>query len=351
MSMMNFVREDFRSVVAGSVTAVDALRESSILVTGGTGFVGKWLAELVAFLNDEHGFKIRVLLLSRNPRSLETEAPHLACRKDISLVARDVRSVMDIPEDVEWIIHAAGSPDNRIHASDPLRVMQVIAQGTGAVLEAASRLPRLKKVLNISSGLVYGPQPLDMAILAETAFSGINCASVQSIYAEAKRFGESICAAYRNLQRLPVVTARPFAFIGPYQHLDRPWAINNFIRDSLMGGPIRILGDGKTVRSYMYAADMAWWMFSILAKGTSGTNYNVGSSFGITLQTLAEKILQITGGSQPIQVNLSHDVSARRTIFVPDVNLAEKTIGLGFTMDIDTAIRRTIHWHREFTTL
>jgi len=185
----------------------------------------------------------------------------------------------------------------------------------------------------------------------ETAFSGINCASVQTIYAEAKRFGESICAAYRNLQRLPIVTARPFAFIGPYQHLDRPWAINNFIRDSLMGGPIRIQGDGETVRSYMYAADMAWWMLSILAKGTSGTSYNVGSPSGITLRTLAEKILQITGGSQPIQANLSYDFSARRSIFVPDVNLAEKAFGLGLTMDIDTAIRRTIHWNREFTPL
>lgn len=351
MSMMNFVREDLRTAVAGGAATVDVLRESCILVTGGTGFVGKWLAELVAFLNDEHGFNIRLLLLSRNPHTLDVDAPHLLCRKDISMVAKDVRSIMDIPEDVEWIIHAAGTPDNRIHASDPLRVMQVIAHGTGAVLEAASRLPRLQRVLNISSGLVYGPQPLSVSNVAETVFSGINCASVQTIYAEANRFGESICAAYRNLQRLPIVTARPFAFIGPYQHLDRPWAINNFIRDSLMGGPIRILGDGGTVRSYMYAADMAWWMLSILARGGSGTIYNVGSPSGITLKTLAEKILRITGDSQPIQVNLSHDFSAKRSIFVPDVSLAEKAFGLGLTMDIDTAIRRTIHWHREFTTL
>ena len=351
MNKINFVREDFRKVVAGSVSSVEMVRESCILVTGGTGFVGKWMAELVAFLNDEHGFNTKILLLSRNPHLLEVEAPHLMSREDISLITKDVRSIIDIPEEVEWIVHAAGTPDNRVHASDPLRVMQVIAQGTMAVLEAATRLPHLNKVLNISSGLVYGYQPLDVLNVMETAFSGINCASVQTIYAEAKRFGESICAAYRNVQRLPIVTVRPFAFIGPYQLLDRPWAINNFIRDCLMGEPIRILGDGKTVRSYMYAADMAWWMLSILINGMPGTNYNIGSPVGITLRTLAEKILQITGGSKPIRVNLSNDSSDKSTIFVPDVNLAEKTFRLGITMDIDAAIRRTIHWHREFTSI
>ncbi len=69
--------------------------------------------------------------------------------------------------------------------------------------------------------------------------------------------------------KLPVVTARPFAFIGPYQGLDKPWAVNNFLRDALLGVPIRILGDADTVRSYMYPSDMAFWLLAILAEGVA----------------------------------------------------------------------------------
>ena len=82
--------------------------------------------------------------------------------------------------------------------------------------------------------------------------------------------------------RLPIVTVRPFAFLGPYQLLDRPWAANNFIRDSLLGGPIRIQGDGQSVRSYMYPADMALWLLTIFPRGSVGSVYNVGSPNGIT---------------------------------------------------------------------
>ena len=344
--MRDFIREDLRTIVGDAAFSVDALRNSCILVTGGTGFVGTWVAELCTFLNDEHGFNTRILLLSRNPHTLEGAAPHLVQRKDVALIAKDVRSIIDIPGDVEWIIHAAGTPDNSIHASDPLRVMQVIGQGLGAVLDSASRLTQLKRIMNVSSGLVYGQQPLDVERLSETSFYGFNCASVGSIYAEAKRFAESLCSAFRNIQRLPIIITRPFAFIGPYQRLDRPWAINNFMRDTLMGGPIRILGDGQTVRSYMYAAEMAWWMLCLLVKGASGASYNVGSPHGISLLDLAGKILQSCGGTQAILTSQTQGFSAKRSRFVPDVGLAERSLGLKVRMDLDGAIRRTILWHR-----
>ena len=80
------------------------------------------------------------------------------------------------------------------------------------------------------------------------------------------RYAEAEAAAWRSVAKLPVVTARPFAFIGPYQGLDKPWAVNNFLRDALLCVPIRILGDADTVRSYMYPSDMAFWLLAILAE-------------------------------------------------------------------------------------
>ncbi|MDD5367635.1 MAG: NAD-dependent epimerase/dehydratase family protein [Anaerolineaceae bacterium] len=325
---------------------LETLRGERILITGGTGFVGIWLAELVTYLNDRDRLGVRLLLLSSRAYSFREKAPHLASRSDIELIEQDVRHLVGLPNDVGFVIHAAGNPDNRLHASDPLQVIRVISQGTASVLEAATRLPGLKKFLNISSGLIYGRQPLDLDGIPESFTGGIDCASVNSAYIEAKRFGEMLCATYRNQYRMPIVTARPFAFLGPYQCLDRPWAINNFIRDSLQGGPIRIQGDGETVRSYMYASDMAWWLLRILGQGATGKNYNVGSPRGITLAELAEKI----SGNFPIRpkvlVGTGMDRNLHNSKFVPDVSMAKIDLGLGLSVDLDLAIQRTIKWNQ-----
>jgi nucleoside-diphosphate-sugar epimerase len=340
------ILEDCQRVTSGLISRLMPLKNENILITGGTGFMGTWLAEIITFINDNYNFNIHLSLLSKRAGSFYERAPHIASRPDITLIERDVRNLTNVTNEVSWIIHAAASPDSRVHASDPLRTIEVIVDGTDSVLEFATRLPEIKKILNISSGQIYGAQPWELKGIPENFIGGLDCSALNSAYPESKRIAETICSVYRNQQRLPVVNMRPFAFIGPYQGLDRPWAINNFIRDSMLGGPIRILGDGQTVRSYMYASDMAWWILNILIHGSVGMNYNVGSPESITLKELAEKIaIQV-----PKRIKIIHSISDDKTLkssrFVPNVDLAKNTIGLKITTDLDTAIKRTILWNQ-----
>ncbi|MFZ2456926.1 MAG: NAD-dependent epimerase/dehydratase family protein [Candidatus Altiarchaeia archaeon] len=342
------IRKDCKEATQDTAPLLANLKNETILVTGGTGFMGTWLTEVLAYLNDNQGFNTKIILLSQNAYNFSLKAPHLATRKDVSLIEKDVRNLMEIPEEVSYIIHAAANPDNRLHSSDPIKVMSVISKGTESVLSAATRLPNIKKMLNISSGLIYGPQPLELEKMSEEYRGVSDCSSITSIYPEAKRYGESLCTAYRSQFKLPIVTARPFAFIGPYQLLDKPWAINNFIRDSLIGGPIRILGDKETVRSYMYASDMAVWILRILANGKPGLTYNVGSPHAITLKELAEKIAQNYPSPPKIVSDEQTRGGAKRSRFIPDTSLGEKTLGLTQKVDIDEAIRCTIMWNKSF---
>jgi dTDP-glucose 4,6-dehydratase len=332
-------------VVGDSSGMFKSLKNETVFVSGGTGFIGTWIAEMIACLNDNHAFNTRMILLSEHAFSFSSKAPHIATRKDVTIIEKDVRNLIEIPQEVTYIIHAAANPDNRQHSSDPLKVMDVISKGTGAVLNAASRLPNIKSILNISSGLIYGPQPQEIECIPETAHGGPDCDSILSIYSEAKRYAETLCTAYRNQSKLPIVTARPFAFIGPYQLLDKPWAINNFIRDSLLGGPIRILGDENTVRSYMYASDMAVWLLKILIDGKPGQAYNVGSPNGISLKQLAECIASHFPATPEI-VHVPANKSTPRSKFVPDVTLAQESLGLTIKVNIDEAIKRTMMWHK-----
>jgi nucleoside-diphosphate-sugar epimerase len=341
------VEEDCERAVAGRADHLAGLRGETVLITGGTGFFGIWMAELIGHLNDRHGFGTRLVLLSRQESYPGARAPLLFRRKDLTLIPRDVRTVSDLPAEVTLLIHAAASPDTRRHASDPLGTIHVIVNGTDAVLSAATRLPDLKRVLTVSSALIYGSQPWDVEGMAEDFAGGrLDCGSALSSYAEAKRLAETLAASYRNEHRLPIVNVRPFAFMGPYQLLERPWAINNFIRDSLQGGPIRILGDGETVRSYMYASDMAFWVLRMLTAGAVGQSYNLGSPAGIRLGDLAQKIALCFPSAIPVECRGLVSAAARRSKMVPDVRLAQETLGLSLRVDLDTALRRTILWNQ-----
>lgn len=340
------IHDDCNRVTSGQISRLNEIRNEKLLITGGTGFMGTWISEIVTFLNDNYGLNIHLLLLSTRAFNFKDRVPHLANRKDITLIERDIRNLIDIPNDISWIIHAAANPDSRVHASDPLRTIEVIVDGTNSVLQYATRLPNIKKILNISSGQIYGNQPWELKDISENFIGGLDCSALNSAYSESKRIAETICSVYRNQQRLPIVNARPFAFIGPYQGLDRPWAINNFIRDSMLGGPIRILGDGQTVRGYMYPSDMAWWILNILLHGTVGMSYNVGSPESVSLQELAEKIAVLVPKHPKIISGISNDISLRRSKFVPNVDFAKSNLDLQITTDLDTSIKRTILWNQ-----
>jgi dTDP-glucose 4,6-dehydratase len=337
------VRDDVIRV-ARDVTKLSALRDQSILITGGTGFLGTWLTEIIVHLNDAHDFDTKITLLAMRPAEFAERAPHLVQRKDVKLIARDVANLIELPSDVEYLIHAAASPDNRLQASDPLRVIRTIVSGTQALLESAARLPNITRILNVSSGLVYGAKPVGADAIGEHAFGGVDSTSLMNVYAEAKRMAETVSSACASQHRLPIVTVRPFSFVGPYQSLDRPWAINNFIRDALHGGPVRIQGDGQAVRGYMYGADFAWWVLHILVRAEAGQAYNVGSPHGINLLDLAAKIAGLMP-SQPRITTGMFSESVPRTSFIPDTSSVCRDFGLTLAFDLSEALQHTIKWH------
>lgn len=335
------VREDCQASLKIAQQTLAPLRNSSVFIIGGTGFVGTWLAEAIACLNDEHAFNIQVTLAAREVDQFGTVAAHLATRSDIRLVRADVRYLSEFPAETNWVINAAGSPDNRVHTSDPLRTANTIVAGTGAALEAATRLPELRGFLQLSSGLVNGASP---APVREEDFFGQDCLRFNSLYTESKRMCEALCTAFVNQHRMRVVVARPFAFMGPYQLLDRPWAINNFLRDAIHGGPIRILGDADTVRSYMYPSDMAASALAILVLGRSGQAYNLGSSEQTTLGNAARLVAsKFNPNLTVVRPTIATKAGALST-FMPHIEKVDGLIGFNALFKLDDAITRTVEW-------
>ncbi|PIQ59373.1 MAG: hypothetical protein COW00_10830 [Bdellovibrio sp. CG12_big_fil_rev_8_21_14_0_65_39_13] len=333
------------SEVLKDLGKLDKLKNQKIFISGGSGFMGSWILEILNYLNTHHAFNTQVIVLSPHASQLREKKPHLFMKDWIKTQDEDVRNLVEISSEVEWVIHAAATPDNRVHSSDPLKVADVITNGTSRLMRSASMLPRVKNILNVSSGLIYGRLPLGTGPITESSFGGIDCSSVTSAYAESKRMGETLSSIYRSQFRMPLTTVRPFAFIGPYQLLDRPWAINNFIRDALKGDTIRILGHEGTIRSYMYPSDMAYWILRALVDGKDGMTLNLGSPEGYTLRNIAEEVARNFSTSISISASAPHK-NMVATTFIPDVSKAKSSLGLEVSVNFQESIKRTLDWYK-----
>lgn len=339
------IRQDCLLATEGQTALRQALAFKHIAVTGGTGFLGSWIAETVAALNDEHQLGISLTLYARGVRDWAQKYPHLAERADIKLQMQDVRSQFEFARDTQYIVHAAGIPNNRVHASDPLRVVQTTIQGISNAMEAATQLDSLVRFLNVSSCLVSN-KPDRAGPLRENEYFALPCDQLHTVYLEAKRAAESLAAVYRSQYRMPVSTIRPFTFAGPYQELDRPWAMNNFMRDVLTGSDIRIHGDGSARRSYLYGSDAACWTLAALTRGQDGGTYNVGSPQAVSHLQLAQLICERSGSRSQVVLNTAPNKAARLDDLFPDTTRTQNSLGVSPTCSLEACVDKTWRWYR-----
>jgi dTDP-glucose 4,6-dehydratase len=212
----------------------------------------------------------------------------------------------------------------------------------------ASGAPRFHYV---SSGAVYGRGRPGAEKIAETSRWGPDpLAPGTAAYDEGKRAAELLCGIYHQTRGLPVVVSRCFSFVGPRLPLDAHFAAGNFVRDALAGGPVRVSGDGTPVRSYLYLADLAWWLWTLLASGRPGQAYNTGSDEPVSIAELA----RLTGDCflPPLEVIISEKPppGAAPSGQVPSTGKARGELGLHPRVGLKEALTRTLSWARREAT-
>ena len=166
-------------------------------------------------------------------------------------------------------------------------------------------------------------------------------------YEEEKRRAEALCIADANLCPLEYKIARCFAFAGPYLPMDGHYAFGSFLRDAMLGRTIRVSGDGTPLRSYMYAADLAIWLWTILFRGVRGKAYNVGSEREISIAELAGEIARTVHPGIDVEIASKPIEGQRVQRYVPSTELARAELGLREHIQLREAILRTAHWHRQ----
>jgi len=334
------IEDDMENISTGLASTVALLKGHRVLLTGGTGFFGKWLLRSFLRMRQSYGTDASLTVLSRDPKRFLDSCPEFVDQPGLDFIAGDVRSFTPpAGQTFDFVIHGATSASAKLDQNDPEEMYSVITDGTRHLLEFARRCDT-RRLLYISSGAVYGMQPPTLSHVPET-YEGVPTTA----YGRGKKASEQLCID-ASTGRFECVIARPFAFVGPYLPLDAHFAIGNFIRDCLENRPIVIRGDGTPLRSYLYAADLAEWLWTLLLRGEHGRAYNIGSADDISIHDLACLVRECAGTQNEILVQKKAKAGVLPARYVPSVARVQQELGLTPRYVLSDAIRRTLAWHR-----
>jgi dTDP-glucose 4,6-dehydratase len=332
-------------VLEKTVPLWEEMRGQSLFITGGTGFFGCWLVETFCHVNRALKLDAGITVLTRNPQMFQAKCPHLAAEPSLKLVAGDIRDFIYPQGEFSYIVHAATETTTEPAAEAQFNLLDSISRGTEHLLQfAAERGTR--KLLFTSSGAVYGRQPSHITHLPESYRGAPDPLELSSTYGEGKRVAELLCALYGRRHGFECKIARCWAFCGPHLPLDRHFAIGNFIADALAGRAIQITGDGTPRRSYLYAADLSIWLWTMLFRAPPLIAVNVGSDRDISILELAQAVANVLGSDIRVEVAKSASPGVLPARYVPSVASARELLGLQELVGLEDAIRRTADWHR-----
>jgi dTDP-glucose 4,6-dehydratase len=322
---------DLAHILRAAAGELEEMRGKSVFLTGGTGFFGKWLLAGLLHANDESCLDLKITVLSRNPAAFQRRHPEVD-RGDLRFLSGNVADFPLEHRRFDYLIHAAADTTAVATEDDERGRSRTIIEGTRHMLKLAQK-SGAQRFLNISSGAVYGA--------AATKPSGAKeddaPAEPVTRYGEAKREAERLCAE----SGVDFVTARAFAFLGPYLPLDAHFAAGNFLRDARGGGPILVRGDGTALRSYLYPADLVVWLLRILLRGRRARAYNVGSDQVVSTAQLARLIADAVKPAPEVVIQ-SVQPQGPQNIYLPDIGRARDELNLDVAIPLEEAIARTL---------
>jgi len=301
--------EDLEHVFNAAGECWSGLEGRRVLFTGASGFFGSWMLESFLYAGTRLGLPFRAIAVSRDAKRFSKSLPQLACDPRVEILESDA-ATLPIPDGpVDYLVHSL-VPD----AGTRLPEMDAFFRAaTDRLLDIAVRKTS-RAFLLCSTGAVYQPKvppaPFSEDDLLVPPDGPIS-------YGQIRRRIEDRCHNALAGSRTALKIARGFAFVGPRLPLDANFAIGNFIRDALAGGPIIIQGDGTAVRSYLYASDMAAWLWRVLLNGRPGSASNVGSGIAMTIAGTAREVADAIAPGANICI-LGRDDA--RSYYMPEIS-------------------------------
>ena len=309
------------------------MHKQTILVTGGGGFIGSHLCELLLSRGND------VICLDNFFTGSKNNIRHLLSNPSFELIRHDVTIPIELEVDAIYNLACPASPIHYQH--DPVQTIRTNILGAMNMLDLARRL-RIP-ILQSSTSEVYGdPQEHPQR---ETYWGNVNPIGVRSCYDEGKRCAETLFFDYHRQYGIPIKVVRIFNTYGPRMLPNDGRVVSNFIVQALRGKDITIYGDGSQTRSFCCVFDLVIGLEAMMHTPNSVIGpVNLGNPGEFTVRELAETIIRLTGSkSKIIYKPLPQDDPARRR---PDVSRARDLLGWTPGIGLEDGLRKTIDYFR-----
>lgn len=342
--MHPIVQKDLDEIVARLAGVAPVFEGTSVLITGGRGFLGSYLRSVLDRLSEKFLDKPCTTtsidnMITSSEHSIEEPGPHHR------FIKQDVRERLKLNSRFDFVVHAAGIASPYYYRKYPLETLEVATIGTKNVLELARRDGA--KLLYFSSSEIYGdPDPVHVPT-PESYRGNVSVLGPRACYDEGKRVGETLCYIYFHEYGTPVNIVRPFNVYGPGMNEDDYRVLPSFASAIKAGAPLKIYATGRQTRTYCYITDAMVGLILAMVRGVLGEAYNIGSPRPeISVLDLAAEIENVVGRKLERKLieypdSYPGDEPQRRC---PDIRKARLQLEYEPKVDLHTGLERFLSW-------
>jgi len=349
-SAKQIIEEDIQNIIKGLGNDVYKLEGKTLFISGGSGFLGSYINQVIYHLNKEVFKKPCRVISIDNYITGSAKKNFIGNIEDpnIEFIFHDIRLPILIREKVDYVIHAAGLASPYYYQKYPLETIESAVIGAKNLLELA-RSKNVKGFLFFSSSEIYGDPDPKHVPTPETYAGHVSSTGPRACYDESKRLGETLCLVYHQQFGVPIKIVRPFNIYGPGMKPDDYRVIPTFLYHGLRKEALPVHDKGKQTRTFCYISDGITGFLEVLLSGKPGEVYNIGNEKPeITMENLAGKIVKILNNKSSIK-KISYPPSypagepQRRC---PDLTKAENNLKYLPRIDLESGLKRTISWYQ-----
>ena len=347
---MHFLKSDIDEIIDNlSPTFWQRFAGKRVLLTGGRGFLGRYLTETFVRLNERilsPGGKPVELLVLDNMITAGAYGDDMRAHPHVNFVKHNIIDRFYPEKRVDFILHAAGIASPAWYRKYPEETYGVSTKGTENVLEIAKATPGCRLAWFSSSEIYGDPDPKHVPT-SESYKGYVSCLGPRACYDEGKRFGEMMVRVAHERHGVEGCMIRPFNFYGPGMQATDYRVLPNFAARWVRGEPLQVYGTGHQTRTFCYVTDGIRGCLQVLLDGVAGEPYNIGNPTPeISMRDLVTKVGRITG--QDVRFDtIEHpdtypaDEPQRRC---PDITKAREQIGFEPHVSLDDGLARFFGW-------
>lgn len=336
--------EDVR-FVAGLNLPWEALKSKSVMISGATGMIGSFLADVILEKNASEDFDCTVYALGRNEEKLRSRFSKYADDKHLVFLQYNIQEPLVCKNigTVDCVLHLASNTHPLLYSTDPIGTVLTNIIGVKNMLDFSVE-HHATRFAFASSNEMYGENRGDVELFDENYCGYINCNTLRAGYPESKRCGEALCQAYRSQKGLDVVIPRVTRTYGPTMSMSDTKAASQFIKKGVAGEDIVLKSAGTQFFSYTYVADAVSGLLTVLLSGESGEAYNIADECGdIRLRELASVIANFSGKKVIFEIPDAVEAAGYSTATKARLDGSKlKALGWKPKYDTKTGIERTI---------